>query len=96
MATMTRKPTSVKSADVCRLTLSIRGVDYNVRPTHNEDGRAWRLRKADGTTYWVAETPYGPTCDCPDQVWRREGRDPAGCKHLRSLRAAGLVEGGVR
>lgn len=77
--------------DVCRLTLHIRGVAYSVRPVASEDGRAWRLRNRDnGHVYDVADTLYGPTCDCGDQVFRHEGRDAIGCKHIRSLRAVGL------
>ena len=81
--------------DTCRLTLSIRGTDYALRPVPSEDGRAWRLRKPDGTTYDVAETRWGPVCDCPDATWRREGLDPAGCKHVRALRALGLINPGA-
>ena len=75
-ATRTRKPRPSKP-DTCRLTVRIRGTDYSARPLDSEDGRAWRLRKADGTAYDVAETPYGPTCDCGDQTFRHEGETPS-------------------
>jgi len=55
--------------------------------------RAFRLRKADGTLYDVAVTPYGPECDCPDFIFRRDGLDPDGCKHIQALTACGLIEG---
>lgn len=94
MATATAAP------DTCRLTMTIRGADYRVRPIRNEAfagiGRAWSLRKL-GTAerHHVVETIDGPTCDCGDQTWRHEGRDEVGCKHLRALRATGLI-GGAR
>jgi hypothetical protein len=93
MATRT-KP---KPADTCRLTVHIRGVAYSVRPVNPESDdviRAWRLRRADGTSYVVAETADGATCECGDQVWRHEGLDRVGCKHVRALRALGLIDGG--
>lgn len=83
---------TVKVADTCRLTLTIRGTVYAVRRVASEDGRAFRLGKRDGEAHDVAETPYGPTCTCGDYVWRREHLDPAGCKHIRSLRAVGLID----
>jgi hypothetical protein len=73
----------------------IRREAYSVRPIRPETSdvcRAWRLRKVDGTTYTVADTIDGTTCDCGDQVWRHEGKDATGCKHVRSLRALSLVE----
>src|SRR4051795_5956235 len=54
--------------------------------------RAFRLAKADGSRYDVAQTPYGPQCDCPDFIFRRDGIDPAGCKHVKALIAEGLLE----
>jgi hypothetical protein len=86
-----RRPRQRRSTDTCRLTLHLRGTAYRVRPVASDDGRAFRLRKADGTIYDVAETPFGPTCDCGDQVWRHEGRDGTGCKHIQALRKLGLI-----
>ena len=54
--------------------------------------RAFRLNKADGTLYDVAQTRHGPRCDCPDFIFRRDGLDPAGCKHVQALVAQGLIE----
>lgn len=85
----------VQAAHVARLTLSIDGVDYRLRsvPIDPSIGRkAWRLRKADGTTYHVAVTEHGPECECPDFVFRRDGIDPEGCKHVKALRAVGLLD----
>lgn len=89
-------PTKTKAPDVCRLTLTIRDTAYTLRPARNDanhPGRAWRLGKADGAAYHVAETAHGPTCDCPDWTFRREHLDPLGCKHIRALRAMRLIEG---
>ncbi len=56
-------------------------------------GNAFRLNKADGTLYDVAQTRYGPQCDCPDFIFRRDGIDPSGCKHVKALVAQGLIAG---
>src|SRR3989442_16030799 len=93
-------PTKGKSksrpADTCRLTLHIRGVAYAVTPLRADRGagcrKLYRLRKADGTAYHVARLDAGHThCDCPDFEFRREGLDKLGCKHIKSLRATGLL-----
>jgi hypothetical protein len=55
--------------------------------------RGFRLAKADGTHYDVSQSPYGPHCDCPDFIFRRDGLDPDGCKHVRALVAQGLIDG---
>lgn len=54
--------------------------------------RAYRLIKGDGTLYDVAQTEYGPQCDCPDYIFRRDGLDPAGCKHIKALVGSGLID----
>ncbi|HEV3166600.1 MAG TPA: hypothetical protein VGZ22_21425 [Isosphaeraceae bacterium] len=56
------------------------------------DSRVFRLKKADGRFYDVAETPHGPECDCPDFLFRRKGIDPAGCKHIQALVRHALIE----
>src|SRR5689334_7450639 len=78
----------VPARAVCRLTMAINGVDYGVEP--NAPGasavlKAYRLKKADGTAYDVALTDFGLTCDCPDFLFRRDGIDPAGCKHIKAM-----------
>jgi hypothetical protein len=95
----TRKPAKPRPADVCRLTITIRGVAYTARPLRPETSnviRAWRLRKPDGRapggSYTVADTSDGPTCDCADQTFRHEGIDATGCKQIRALRALGLID----
>jgi hypothetical protein len=39
----------------------------------------------------VTEGLTGAACDCPDFVMRRAGLCAAGCKHLRTMRAVGLL-----
>lgn len=81
--------------DTCRLTITIRGEHYTARPLPASTGdvaRVWRLRKADGTTYDVADTADGATCECGDFVFRHDGLDQTGCKHVRALRALGLID----
>jgi ATPase family associated with various cellular activities (AAA) len=51
-----------------------------------------RLSKADGTTYEVTQGAEWTTCDCPDHKARHEGLRTEGCKHVRALVGAGLVE----
>ena len=78
-----------------RWTLTIGSTAYAVRrlgAAPEIARRAFRLAKGDGTLYDVAETPFGPACDCPDFLFRRDGVDPEGCKHVRALVAVGLIE----
>ncbi len=97
-ATATRRPVARKPArtphGTCRLTLFINGTAYGVKPLPCDPSlasRAFRLRKADGTAYAVAMTPHGACCDCADFEFNRAGIDPAGCKHIKSLIATGLM-----
>jgi hypothetical protein len=85
----------------CRLTLTINRKTYDVRPIPCQAFgavKAYRLRKADGPVYAVVQMVHGAECDCPDFVFRRDGLDPAGCKHVRALAVLGLIrqEGGAR
>lgn len=83
-------------APISQLLLVINETVYRVRPIRCEASdtvRAFRLNKPDGTLYDVAETRYGPQCDCPDFIYRRDGLDPTGCKHVKSLVAEGLIGG---
>jgi hypothetical protein len=84
----------------CRLTLTINGTLYSVRPIPADPGvaiKAFRIKKSDGRVYDIAQTAYGPECDCPDFVFNRDGIDPDGCKHIKAMIAVGLIEkGGAR
>jgi hypothetical protein len=76
------------------LLLLINETLYRVHPVACESStaeRAFRLDKGDGTLYDVAQTRFGVECDCPDFVFRRDGLDPAGCKHVKALVAKGLL-----
>jgi hypothetical protein len=88
---------------VCRLTIAINGMDYQVNPNVAEGPaalKAYRLTKTDGTEYDLAEHISPPveearhyvTCDCPDFIFRRDGIDPEGCKHIKAMVAFGLLE----
>ncbi len=77
----------------CRLTLTINGLHYGVRPIASQDdhvSRAFRLTRKE-TVFDVAQTIHGSVCDCPDFIFRRDGRDPRGCLHIRALLAVGLL-----
>lgn len=81
---------------LCRLTLTINGTPYAVRPIAADPRaviKAFRLRKADGAAYDVAQTVHGPECDCPDFVFHRDGIDHDGCKHVKAMIAVGLIAG---
>jgi hypothetical protein len=85
------KPARARPPDTCRLTLTIRGVAYSVRPVACPTGRAWQLRNAGtGATYDVAETEHGPECDCADATYRH-GDGGTFCKHIRALSALTLI-----
>ena len=87
---------STPRAPLSHLFLAINQTVYGVQALPTvlpEATKAFRLNKADGTLYDVAQTRYGPQCDCPDFIFRRDGLDPAGCKHVQALVAQGLIEG---
>jgi hypothetical protein len=95
MSTLTAKPRNVKPASgTCKLVLVINEVPYAVTalcPDGELASRAYALHKPDGKAYYVAETEHGATCDCPDWVFHRDGKDPRGCKHILACRAWGLL-----
>ena len=90
------KAASRVGAPNSHLFLVINETVYRVRSLRGDAtsvARAFRLKKGDGTVYDVAQTHFGPECDCPDFVFRRDGLDPAGCKHVKALVAEGLIHG---
>lgn len=98
-----RKTARAQPADTCRMQIVIRGVAYDVRPVGGTDVRCFRFRRpatpadrrvhgtASYVDHHVAVGEHGPTCDCGDFIFRRDGVDPAGCKHIRVLRALGIL-----
>lgn len=77
------------------LILTIDEAVYAVHPSVCDPSaadRVIRLLKANGSSYNVAQTEHGPRCDCPDFVFRRDGLDPMGCKHIQALVQHGLIE----
>jgi hypothetical protein len=90
-----RKVTCQRAPLVSRLDLTIGSTTYAIEPlaeTLLAGTRAFRLIKNDGTIYDVAQTSYGPQCDCPDYLFRRDGLDPSGCKHIKALVGWGMIE----
>ncbi len=97
MPTLTELPTTQPKLKprTYRLILSIDAQHYLVRPVVCDPilaDRAFRLTKPDGTSYDVIQGSHGPTCDCPDFIFRRDGIDPNGCKHIQGLVSQGLVK----
>jgi hypothetical protein len=89
-----RRPATRPGIAPSRLVLTIDRTAYVLVPLPRALDPAWRayrLIKADGAVYDLSETRYGPSCDCPDFVFRRDGLDPAGCKHVRALVRHGLI-----
>ncbi len=89
----TTRKTPAGPAGRCSLTLTINGAAYAVRPIRPEAFgvvKAFSLRKAGGERHAIAETIEGPTCDCGDYAWRRDGTGEP-CKHLAAARACGLL-----
>src|SRR5437763_15243707 len=93
MMTSTLRPKAAPASSLPRLSLTIRDTSYTVRRVACDPlvaGRAFRLLKEDGTLYDVAQTPFGPECDCPGFLFRRHGLAPAGCRHVQALVACGV------
>lgn len=83
-----------KRPPVFRIVLEIGTTRYLLSRLRCDDGlgrRAFRLVKDDGTTYDLIQTKYGPECDCPDFIFRRDGLDAKGCKHIQTLKAVGMI-----
>ena len=78
------------------LVLLINDTGYQVRSTPRLDPAAvlksFELRKPDGALYQVSQFHYGCECTCPDFIYRRDGIDPAGCKHIKALCACRIIE----
>jgi hypothetical protein len=88
----TRKPPRPATGR-CGLTMRINGQRYEIRPLPAEFGqmKAFRLTKVDGTFHDVSHQVYGCECTCGDWIFRRDGIDEQGCKHIRASKACGLL-----
>jgi hypothetical protein len=78
-----------------RMFLTIRDRLYEMRQVACDPhvgSRAFRLLSDSGDLYHVVQHDHGPTCDCPDFIFRRDGLDPDGCKHVRALVELRLIE----
>jgi len=90
-----RRPQAVGDPRSSYLYLMIQQTLYAVYPLACDPSvaaKAFRLNKADGTLYDVAQTRHGHRCDCPDFIFRRDGLDPTGCKHVKALVRQGLLD----
>ncbi len=88
------RPLDVSKAARSKLLLTIDQAAYvllSLSPAAGPSRRAYRLVKADGAVYDLLETSYGAACDCPDYIFRRDGLDPSGCKHIKALVRHGLI-----
>jgi hypothetical protein len=69
---------------------------YQVRPVRCDPvvgRRAFRLLSDAGDLYDILQHErFGASCDCPDFIFRRDGLDPRGCKHVQALVGCGLIE----
>lgn len=101
MTSLSRQRPRTKPARKDLVVSLVIAIDHQVYELHPITGisdpdvvRAWRLAKrgADGAVYDVAERIDGAECTCPDYEVRRRGLDPSGCKHVKALRAVGLIE----
>jgi hypothetical protein len=86
-----RPGSAVERHGKCRLTLSIGGVGYRLRPVPPPPGLkvVWTLRKLEGpapVAYAVASDGQDIKCTCPDHE-----KNGARCKHIGALVACGLV-----
>lgn len=79
------------------LVVLINQTGYRLNPMKTEASaaqRSFELLKSDGTAYHVSQFGYGCECTCPDFIYRRDGIDPMGCKHIKALRACQMLEAG--
>jgi hypothetical protein len=87
-------PAPTPPPDTTGLSLLVRETWYRVIRLKVQDSdvtKAFRLRKPDGTTYDVHVDQHGAHCTCASHEFKHEGIDGLGCKHIRSMRAWGLL-----
>src|SRR5262245_39696790 len=93
MSTVSRKArpfsAELEADDTGCPVLRLNGTAYAVE----RHDRVVRLEKRDGTAYDVARQLDGHTCSCPDFTKRHaELPGTLGCKHIKGLRAVGMLE----
>jgi len=49
---------------------------------------SWRLLKHEGVLQYDLTVGKDAACDCLDFLYRRDGKDESGCKHIAALRVA--------
>jgi hypothetical protein len=80
---------------VVACVISIGGTHYSVSPLAPAPGatKAYRFNKIDGdeAQHDLDETADGASCTCGSFVWRHDGLDDLGCKHVRAARMLGLI-----
>jgi hypothetical protein len=77
------------------MVVSIDGIHYSVSPLAPAPGasKAYRFNKLSGdeAQHDLDETADGASCTCGSFVWRHDGLDDLGCKHIRAARHLGLI-----
>ncbi len=80
---------------VVAMAIGINGTHYSVSPLAPSPDAVKAFRfvviGGDGRAYDVEELEGGARCDCGDFVFRREGLDTLGCKHVRAAWMCGLI-----
>ena len=97
MSTVVERPPSRQRRQQRRFSIIFRveNLDYFViplRPDADVAVKAFRFKKADGTTYDVSLNAEGRfSCDCLGFLKHGMCKDGRGCKHVRCLVAAGMM-----
>jgi hypothetical protein len=81
----------------CAVRSADRARSFDLEPVLADSSaaiKAFRLRKENDNVYDVILTTHRLQCDCPDFLFHRDGLDAAGCKHIKSLVACGLLDRG--
>lgn len=88
-------PVEAETKQVATLTLTIAGTHYRVRKLTPEDPSVvacYSVRKRGAEeSYHVSQHRTGLVCTCADWEFKRNGKDPKGCKHIRAIVAVGLL-----
>jgi hypothetical protein len=85
-----------RKPDVFRITFTAGDQAYRVVPLAPDPevaSCAYRLVKVDGSAVYDCHVPPGglPVCDCPGAIKHGLTKSGRGCRHVRMLRAAGMI-----